>query len=318
MKSKKIIAGVLVSSIVLTNSYSFASDIVGSTSNVIKNEDGSVTIITQNKKLVKKYTSTSSATTKNNFRVTADANFIEDERSAEATTIVTIGGFIPSGRKVFGLNNDRGVMQWPVKYGVEVENISEKKNVRIVDNVPKNTIESKEVNESLSYSVGGGIDTSKNASLNSNVAFSKVIKYTQPDYITLQRSGTNNNVSWDTKFAETRDQYSLDSWNPIYGNQMFMNSRYSGTCTTNFTPDYKLSSLITGGFSPNFGIVLSTPTTKETKSRIKVKFKREMLSYHMVWYTAWRGENYPDRTIVDEVTFEIDWQNRTIKQVSEE
>lgn len=305
MKNKKLLVPTLLLSIILNGSYIPMGNIKEVKANSVSTE-------IKNSKLVN--TSVGSATTEHDFRFTAEANFINDKNSSDATAIITLNGFIPSGRKILYLNPYRGVMQWPVSYQIEVENISDN-SVKIVDNIPKNTIETKDVNESVSYSIGGGVNTSKTGSLNTNVAYSKSVKYTQPDYITVQTEGTNNKVVWNTKFAETRDQYNLDSWNIIYGNEMFMRTRYSGTSVSNFKSDHELSSLITGGFSPNVGLVLTAPKDA-TVSRLKFKFKRETLSYHMVWYTAWSGINYLDRTVEDVVEFELDWVNKTIKQVN--
>lgn len=304
MKKKKIMAITLLSSVILNGTYIPIS-------NIKEVKATNVSTEVKNSKLVN--TSVGSATTENNFRFTAEANFIDDKNSSEATAILTLNGFIPSGRKILYLNPYRGVMHWPVSYKIEAENTSND-SVKIVDNIPKNTIETKDVNESVSYSIGGGVNTSKTGSLNANAAYSKSVKYTQPDYITVQTEGTNHRVVWNTKFAETRDGYTLDSWNILYGNEMFMRTRYSGTSISNFKPDHELSSLITGGFSPNVGLVLTAPKDATT-SRLKFKFTREVLSYHMVWYTAWSGVNYPDNIVEDVVEFELDWANKTIKQV---
>ncbi|MGV2803257.1 hypothetical protein GNF85_06135 [Clostridium perfringens] len=98
------------------------------------------------------------------------------------TTIISIKGFIPAGRKVFTLSKYRDVMIWPIKYMVDVKNNSLDSYVKIVDSVPKN----KEVNNTISYSIGGGIaisDTSNKASLNENYVVLKSISYVQPDII---------------------------------------------------------------------------------------------------------------------------------------
>lgn len=319
MKLKKIITTIILSSMIITNFFVIkpvlATDFdLGSKSEIKKDENGNVTIITQNNKQIRQYSSTDSATTRNNSRITVDASFVDDKFSSEMTTIISIKGFIPSGRKIFSLSKYRGVMKWPIKYMVDIKNNSFDSSVKIVDSVPKNTISTKEVNNTISYSIGGGIDTSNNASINANYAISKSISYVQPDYNTIQTNDTNRIASWSTEFAETRDGYNVNSWNIIYGNQMFMRSRYSGTSTTNFTQDYKLSSLITGGFSPNFGVVLIAPNGTK-KSQIEVCFKREINSYHIAWDTEWKGRNYPDNTSEENVKFEIDWNKHTIRQI---
>ncbi|HAT4341054.1 TPA: beta-channel forming cytolysin [Clostridium perfringens] len=317
---KKLFILTVLTTIILSSSISsnnvYASDL-GSKSEIKYEQDGNVTIITKNEKQIRKYSSTDSSTTKNNNKITIDANFIDDKFSSEMTTILSLKGFIPSGREIFPISKYRGVMKWPFKYSIDVKNISLKDNIKIVDSVPKNTISTKEVNDTISYSIGGGIDTSSKGKLsaNANYAVSKSISYVQPDYNTIQTKDTNSEVSWNTEFAETRDGYNVNSWNIVYGNQMFMRSRYSGTTTDNFTPDYKLSSLITGGFSPNLGIVL-TASNGTKKSQIEVTVKRELNSYHISWDTEWRGINYPAETNEEKIKFELDWENHTIREIN--
>ena len=213
MNSKKIITTILLSSMVIANlglAQPVLANDLGSKSEIRKEENGNVTIITQNNKQIRKYSSTDSATTKSNSKITVDASFVDDKFSSEMTTIISLKGFIPSGRKIFALSKYRGVMRWPIKYMVDLKNNSLDSSVKIVDSVPKNTISTKEVNNTISYSIGGGIDTSNKASLNANYAVSKSISYVQPDYNTIQTNDTNSIASWNTEFAETRDGYNVN------------------------------------------------------------------------------------------------------------
>lgn len=326
MKSRKIITAILISALVSTSFFGTkvvsASDL-GSTSEITREENGNVTIVTQNNKQIRKYSSTDSATTKDDSRVTIDASFIDDKFSSEMTTILSLKGFMPSKREIRSLFKSQGFMEWPFKYTVDVKNQSLDESVKIVDSVPKNTIFNKDVTNSISYSIGGGIDISKessgkasaSASLNANYAVSKSISYVQPDYNTVQLKDTNNIASWKTEFAETRDGYNIHSWNPVYGNQMFMRTRYSGTSTDNFLPDYQLSSLITGGFSPNFGLVLTAPNGTK-KSRIEISLGRQMNLYRIAWDTEWQGKNWDYGFKSETVTFELDWENHTVRKIN--
>lgn len=324
MKSRKVVSAVLAASLLVTSqSYASAQVISGKITEIVKGENGTVTVITKDQKQIKKYSSTASSTGKNDSKVTLDASFIDDKLSSEMTTLISLKGFIPSGREIIRFSDYRGLMRWPYRYKVKIENISEKGDVQIVESIPKNTIENKEVSESVSYSIGGGVSVSDqgsaSASLNANATVSKTVKYNQPDYITVKTKDTNNEVSWKTEFAETRDGYDVNSWNILYWNQMFMNSRYGGTSITNFTPDYKLSSLITGGFAPNMGLVLTGDNNAE-KSRIRVTLERELNDYNLYWYTEWRGINsqtarYNDSRDIEVFEFEMDWQAKTIRPV---
>lgn len=203
------------------------------------------------------------------------------------TKILSLNGFIPSGRKfIFPKNNTlKGEMLWPQRYSTAVYNIPLDKSVKITNSTPDNTIRSKEVSNSITYGIGGGIKMEgkqPGANLDANAAITKTISYQQPDYETAKTTSTVTGVNWNTNFTETRDGYTRNSWNPVYGNQMFMYGRYTSNIRNNFTPDYQLSSLITSGFSPSYGLVLRAPKDVK-KSRIKVVFARRSEIYQQNW-----------------------------------
>ncbi|MGL4991627.1 MAG: beta-channel forming cytolysin [Sarcina sp.] len=314
------ISGTLLISALLSGQVAFASDL-GLATDVTMKEDGKgYTILTQNTKQITNYTSTAS-TSEKNYKATVDATFVDDKYSAEQTTILSLKGFIPANKTITTIyKNDgiSGVMQWPSKYKVEVHNPSVGKSVKIVDSLPKNSIDTKTINNSISYTIGGGIDTKEGlAALNSNYTFSKSVSYDQPDYKTTQTRDSNELVRWNTDFTETKDGYGLNSWNYLYGNEIFMKSRHSGTATTNFSNDSELSSLITGGFSPNMGLVLTAPNGVKN-SFIEVTLSKVQDSYFMRSAgTHWVGVNYPDNYFEEKETFKfkIDWKNHKITPI---
>ncbi|HGF7600439.1 TPA: enterococcus pore-forming toxin Epx [Enterococcus hirae] len=290
-------------------------------------ENGNIkTIITVKNRQIETYNSSDSATTSNNSSITVNGTFFNDKYSQELTTILSVSGFVPSGRKfIFPPHNTWvGSMLWPVQYSTTVKNSSKDNTVKISDSTPANTIRNKEVSNSITYGIGGGVKIegkTPGANLDSSVAFTKTISYQQPDYETVKTVGTTQMATWKTTFTETTDGYTRNSWNPTYGNEMFMYGRYTYDVKKNFTSDYKLSPLITGGFSPSYGIVLKARKNTK-KSTIEVFLDRQSETYKQEWSGFnWYGSNYLDQTKPDwssgaALTFEVDWQNHTIRFIA--
>lgn len=325
-KNYKIWLSIAVLSAMLTTVPVFANfsedNIIGTTTQEIDEHGNVKTIITVKNQQIESYTSTDSGTAKNRSTLTVNANFLNDKYSNELTTILSLNGFIPSGRKfIFPKNNTlKGEMLWPQRYSTAVYNIPLDKSVKITNSTPDNTIRSKEVSNSITYGIGGGIKMEgkqPGANLDANAAITKTISYQQPDYETAKTTSTVTGVNWNTNFTETKDGYTRNSWNPVYGNQMFMYGRYTSNIRNNFTPDYQLSSLITSGFSPSYGLVLRAPRDVK-KSRIKVVFARRSETYQQNWDGLnWWGRNFydtknPDSLSKVTLTFELDWQNHRV------
>ncbi|EOS7733901.1 enterococcus pore-forming toxin Epx [Enterococcus hirae] len=325
-KNHKIWLSITVLSAILTTAPVFADfsedNILGTTTHEIDEHGNVKTIITVKNQQVENYTSTDSGTAKNHSTMTVNANFLNDKYSNELTTILSLNGFIPSGRKfMFPKNNTwKGEMMWPQRYSTAVYNESLDKPVKISDSTPNNTIRNKEVTNSITYGIGGGIKMEgkqPGANLDANAAITKTISYQQPDYETTKTTSTINGVNWNTDFTETRDGYTRNSWNPVYGNQLFMYGRYTYDVRNNFTPNYQLSSLITSGFSPSYGLVLRAPKDVK-KSRIKVVFARRSEIYQQNWDGAnWWGNNFYDNKRPNSLTrvtltFDLDWQNHRV------
>ena len=325
-KNYKIWLSIAVLSAMLTTVPVFANfsedNIIGTTTQEIDEHGNVKTIITVKNQQIESYTSTDSGTAKNRSTLTVNANFLNDKYSNELTTILSLNGFIPSGRKfIFPKNNTlKGEMLWPQRYSTAVYNIPLDKSVKITNSTPDNTIRSKEVSNSITYGIGGGIKMEgkqPGANLDANAAITKTISYQQPDYETAKTTSTVTGVNWNTNFTETRDGYTRNSWNPVYGNQMFMYGRYTSNIRNNFTPDYQLSSLITSGFSPSYGLVLRAPKDVK-KSRIKVVFARRSETYQQNWDGLnWWGRNFydtknPYSLSKVTLTFELDWQNHRV------
>lgn len=299
----------------LTSLPAYASDL-GSTSTIVTEADGSVTITTENNKQVRKYSSTDTHSTEG-FKATVDASFIDDSHSAEETVLLSLKGFISSEKEIIDLGSKKGVMRWPSSYGVDVSLYPvNNKEVKIVDSTPKNSVSTIEINNTMTYTIGGGVQISSGNGTG-EVALSKSIKYNQPDYTTIQTNDSATSASWKTSFSSTKEGYDLNSWDPFFGNELFMISRTTGTSTSNFLGNDKLSSLISGGFSPNIGLALTAEKGTEL-SVIEVKLSRNLDSYNLNWIDVhWQGFNIHNVEHKEKsMFFEIDWVNHKVKDVT--
>lgn len=328
--SKRIFFCAVLSGLMYTSPVQadFNEDNILGTTTVERDEQGNIkTIITVKNRTVESYSSNDTATS-NNYDMTAtlNATFLNDKYSNNLTTILSLNGFIPSGRKFsFPSNNSwLGSMLWPEQYSIKVMSESLDKPVKITDSTPTNTIRSKEVSDSITYGIGGGVKIegkTPGVAADVNAAFTKTISYQQPDYETTKVKGTISESLWNTSFTETIDGYNRTSWNPVYGNQMFMYGRYTSNIKNNFTPDYQLSPLIRGGFSPSYGIVMRGSKDVQ-KSRVKVIFMRTSETYEQSWSGFnWVGRNFLNQSTSDwyassTFLFEIDWQNHNVKFIA--
>lgn len=311
-----LLATVVSTSIFSIQTQVFASELGGNTKKFdMKNLNGEV--VKENGKEAIKYTSSDTSSNRG-LKATLSGTFIEDPYSDKKTALLDLEGFIPSGKKVSG-SKYHGTMKWPEAYRVNIRSADASNKVKIAKSIPKNTIETKEVSSSIGYSIGGNMSVEgKNvgAGINASYSVQNTISYQQPDFRTIQRKDDENLASWDVQFVETKDGYNMDSSHAFYGNQMFMKSRLYNNGYQNFTDDRYLSSLISGGFSPNMSVALTTP--KDTKeSMITVKYYRFDNDYNLVWKsTQWYGSNkcYTS-TEYTEYLFKINWENHTIKSI---
>ena len=243
--------------------------------------------------------------------------------------ISTEGSFVPSGLEKTG-EYWWAKMMWPSTYNINVDLLDTVgSRANILKSTPINTIETIDVSETMGYSIGGSIDIKGSSSgggsvegggsVNGSYSASKTISYKQPDYRTILKASTLNNSLWDVTFNKDKQGYDRDSWNPVYGNQLFMRSRYSNTGLENLTLDNDLSSLITGGFSPKVLLALKRPRNSFDENNygdiLKLTLTRIMDKYELKWTnTEWKGTNTKDFTsVVSSVEFVIDWQYHQVR-----
>ena len=264
------------------------------------------------------FTSSDAQENDNGTKSSVSVSFIEDPNNSDLIALISIKGFIPSGISRMGTST-LGTFRWPSKYSVTLETSDGNGDVKILESIPTNKIETVRVTETIGYSIGGSISSSKSgptATSNSNFSVSRSVAYDQQDYKTTQKRDQLTTASWDIEFNSTRDGYDRNSHHFIYGNQLFMKTRLSNNGPDNFTDDKDLSSLISGGFSPNMVVALKAPKGFD-KSRINLRYDKYIDRYLISWtFTQWTGENlaaqHPESTTH---SYELDWKNHTITKI---
>lgn len=272
---------------------------------------------------VKTYTSSKVYSYANNFKIVLDGTFIDDPKDNQLTLLLsTEGSFIPSGMKKTG-DYWTGNMLWPAEYSVYA-NLKDSNNTRtnILKCTPINSIDTVDVSETMGYSIGGSIDitgSSTGCGVKVNYSVSKTISYKQPDYKTILKSSTIDMSEWNIIFNKNKEGYDRDTWNPVYGNQLFMRSRYSNTGLKKLTLDNDLSSLIVGGFSPKVLLALKRPRTSLGPNNysdvLNILLRRSMDLYKVSWTSLnWIGNDNKLVSSEDSsVDFLIDWEMHQIR-----
>lgn len=265
------------------------------------------------------YTSSDAHQNKTGVKTAVSVSFIEDPNNSDLIALVSVKGFIPANLIKSGAYY-WGEMYWTSKYNISLETMDDKNNVKILESIPSNKIETAEVSETMGYSIGGDISASKDSvsgGLNASYNVSRTVSYQQPDFKTIQKNDQLTKASWDIEFNSTKDGYDRSSYNALYGNQLFMSSRLYNEGKNNFTADKDLSPLISGGFSPNVVIALKAP--KDTKkSKLMLEYISYRDKYTLNWIsTNWWGENKSYQPVSTNHFYELDWQNHTVKRVGE-
>lgn len=261
------------------------------------------------------YTSSDASDT-SSVKTAVLASFIKDSNDSNLTALVSVKGFIPSKLTRYG-HYYNGFMDWTSQYDMVIESSDTNNTVKILESIPHNQIETVDVTETIGYSIGGNISVSKGSGSgggNNGYSVQRSIKYQQPDFKTIQRSDGLTKSSWSLVFNKTKYGYDRDSYNILYGNELFMKTRYSNTGINNLFDDKDLSPLISGGFTPDIVTALKAPKNIE-KSIFSVTYKTYQDLYSVKWSgTEWRGSNIKAR-IPNSIThtYELDWKNNTVK-----
>ncbi|TPF98289.1 hypothetical protein CBI46_15635 [Clostridium perfringens A] len=113
------------------------------------------------------------------LKLSVSVSFINDTNNSNATALIKVKGFIPSSLVQNG-SYYRASMFWPSKYKISVKTSDINYNVKIINTIPSNSIDSIRVKESLGYSIGRNVSVSKESSclgLNSGINVEKSIEY---------------------------------------------------------------------------------------------------------------------------------------------
>lgn len=271
--------------------------------------------IDSNGKKAEIYTS-SDAHSISDVKTSISISFIEDPNDSNLTALVSLKGFIPSRLSRYG-NYSYGRMYWPSKYNIAVQSDDLNDKVKIIESIPSNKIETVKVSETIGYSIGGNVSASKDTAsggLNAGYNVQRSISYDQPDFKTIQKADNLKVASWDIIFNKTKDGYDKDSYHPFYGNQLFMKSRLYNTGDKNFTDIKDLSTLISGGFTPDMAVALKAPKGMK-KSQLILSYRTYHDLYSLRWSgSEWWGSNEQAKSpTFTNHAYEIDWENHTVK-----
>lgn len=252
-------------------------------------------------------------------------NFIKDKSYDKDTLVLKATGNINSGyKKPNPKDYNYSQFYWGGKYNVSVSSESNDA-VNVVDYAPKNQNEEFQVQQTLGYSYGGDINISNGLSggLNGSKSFSETINYKQESYrTTIDRKTNHKSIGWGVEAHKIMNNgwgpYSRDSYDPTYGNELFLGGRQSSSnAGQNFLPTHQMPLLARGNFNPEFISVLSHKQNDTKKSKIKVTYQREMDRYTNQWNRLhWIGNNYKNQnTVTFTSTYEVDWKNHTVKLI---
>lgn len=254
----------------------------------------------------------------NSIKVVANGKFIEDPNNNNKTLFLsTSGSFVKSKLYRAGAYST-ATMFWPSAYecAIEVEDTDNfNRKAKIISNLPANIIKTSQVSNTMGYSVGGSVGfegKTPSAEINASYNYTQSINYDQPNFVTINTDSSINKAKWDVTFSSTDEGYDKDSHNITYGNQMFMKSRLYNEGSKNLVSIDKLPALISGGFSPDFLVVLNAPKDKKV-SIVKISFSRNMDKYYLKWTGFnWFGYNFFRNKTLSSGKFLIDWQSRTV------
>lgn len=264
------------------------------------------------------YTSSDSAQGDKKIKSSVNVSFIEDPHNSELIALINIKGFIPAKLQKKSSSSDWASMNWTSKYSVGVEIADNNEEVSLLESIPTNKVETVKVKETMGYNIGGNISIIKgtpNISGKGGFSFSKSISYDQPDFKTIQTEDGTRRASWDVEFTYTKDGYDKNSYNILYGNQLFMKSRYYNSGIKNLTDDKDLSSLISGGFSPDIVIAVKAPKNIDSNTTLTLNYSNYMDDYYLEWSsTEWYGQNFAKQIpTTDKHVYTIDWKNHVVK-----
>ncbi|HDJ1294043.1 TPA: alpha-hemolysin, partial [Staphylococcus aureus] len=160
-------------------------------------------------------------------------SFIDDKNHNKKLLVIRTKGTIAGQYRVYSEEGaNKSGLAWPSAFKVQLQ-LPDNEVAQISDYYPRNSIDTKEYMSTLTYGFNGNVtgdDTGKIGGLiGANVSIGHTLKYVQPDFKTILESPTDKKVGWKVIFNNMVNQnwgpYDRDSWNPVYGNQLFMKTR---------------------------------------------------------------------------------------------
>uniref|UniRef100_UPI00336AECEF alpha hemolysin fused with spy-catcher n=1 Tax=Staphylococcus aureus TaxID=1280 RepID=UPI00336AECEF len=247
-------------------------------------------------------------------------SFIDDKNHNKKLLVIRTKGTIAGQYRVYSEEGaNKSGLAWPSAFKVQLQ-LPDNEVAQISDYYPRNSIDTKEYMSTLTYGFNSNVtgdDTGKIGGLiGANVSIGHTLRYVQPDFKTILESPTDKKVGWKVIFNNMVNQnwgpYDRDSWNPVYGNQLFMKTRNgSMKAADNFLDPNKASSLLSSGFSPDFATVITMDRcASKQQTNIDVIYERVRDDYQLHWTsTNWKGTNTKDKwTDRSSERYKIDWE----------
>lgn len=245
-------------------------------------------------------------------------DFVKDKKYNKDALIVKMQGFIKS-RTAFTDVNGKGYeltkrMIWPFQYNIGLT--TKDPNVSIINFLPKNTIESSEVGQTLGYNIGGSFQSTPSIGGNASFNYTKTINYTQKSYVSEVEKQNSKSVRWGVK---ANSFVTPDGKKSAFDQNLFVWDLIGpgGTARDFFVPDNQLPPLVQSGFNPSFITTVSHEKDSGDKSEFEITYGRNLdVTYATFFprsglYADRRHNAYVNRNFV--VKYEVNWKTHEIK-----
>ncbi|TKH15652.1 beta-channel forming cytolysin [Bacillus wiedmannii] len=270
-----------------------------------------------------------------NMTMSLKVTFIDDPSSDKQIAVInTTGSFMKANTSIsdapvdgYEIPGASATLRYPSEYDISM-NLQDN-SARFFNVAPTNAVEETTVTSGVSYQLGGSIKANQSgaeASATGGVTWSDSVSYKQTSYKTHLVNQTNKNVKWNVFFNGYNNQnfgvYTRDSYNTMYGNQLFMYSRtypYESDARGNLVPLDQLPALTNSGFSPGMiAVVIAEKNTE--KSNVQIAYTKHSDDYALrpgfTFGTAnWVGKNikYVDKDTFDK-SFILNWKNKKLEE----
>lgn len=182
--------------------------------------------------------------------------------------------------------------------------------------LPKNTIESSEVGQTLGYNIGGSFQSTPSIGGNASFNYTKTINYTQKSYVSEVEKQNSKSVRWGVK---ANSFVTPDGKKSAFDQNLFVRNLIGpgGTARDFFVPDNELPPLVQSGFNPSFITTVSHEKDSGDKSEFEITYGRNLDVTYVTFfprsglYADRRHNAYVNRNFV--VKYEVNWKTHEIK-----